>query len=194
MIAFALRFPASEMAAWAKTYRAEMPEAERVLIAEVAPEARGRGWLTKDEFLSICRWKSPRSQTRCRCNDEAFIRAATTIALVTDNERLRIEVLRLLDGVEWPTASAILHLVHVGRYPLLDRRALWSAGLDAEPRHDFPLWWAYTDFCRQLADESGETMRDVDRALYQFSVKRQAGWGRGTGSHGQAAHGDRARE
>lgn len=34
----------------------------------------------------------------------------TRVALSTPSERLRIEVLTLLDGVGWPTASVLLHL------------------------------------------------------------------------------------
>jgi hypothetical protein len=174
MIAFALRFPLSDIGVWAEQYRAAMKLEERVLISEVVPKARGRGRLTKAEFLAICYWKSPRSQARCRRNDEDFVRSVTATALSTDNERLRIEVLRLLDGVEWPTASAILHLVHPDRYPLLDVRALWSVCADACDRYDFTLWQAYTAFCREIADASGESMRDLDRALYQFSVAQSS--------------------
>ncbi len=37
-------------------------------------------------------------------------------------------VLRFLDGVEWPTASTILHFCGARPYPILDYRALWSLG------------------------------------------------------------------
>lgn len=189
MTNFQLRFAASEVHHWAEKYRAAMKAEERDLIDEVAPAAGARGWLTKGEFLAVCHWKSPRSQPRCQKNHEDFVRAVTATALSTENERLRIEVLRLLDGVEWPTASAILHLVHPDRYPLLDIRALWSVGANMHRPYDFELWRAYTGFCRTIADACGASMRDVDRALYQFSVENQpagAGSAAGLAENGKA--------
>lgn len=45
-------------------------------------------------------------------------------------ERARIESLTILDGVSWPTVSAILHLFHKDPNPILDYRALWSVGVE----------------------------------------------------------------
>jgi len=64
----------------------------------IAPAIRSRGFLMRDEFLALCRWKSPRAVTYAARNDEGYIRAVTGCALATENERLRIEVLTLLGG------------------------------------------------------------------------------------------------
>jgi hypothetical protein len=37
---------------------------------------------------------------------------------------MRTKVVTLLNGVRWPTASAILHFCHADPYPVLDVRAL----------------------------------------------------------------------
>jgi len=78
----------------------------------------------------------------------------------------------LLSGVGWPMASVILHWCHADPYPILDFRALWSLGLDPLPPYDFDLWRAYTGHCRGLA-AAGVTMRDLDRALWQYSKEKQ---------------------
>ena len=64
-------------------------------------------------------------------NSADYIKAVTQTALTTSNERLRIEVLLLLGGVRWPTASVLLYFGHAEPQPNLDVRALWSLGLEA---------------------------------------------------------------
>jgi hypothetical protein len=140
---------------------------------EVVPRARANGYLTKPDFLALCAWKSPRSRPRCEANDEAYVRAVTAVALSTPSERLRVEALTLLDGVHWPTASAILHFCHPEPYPVLDWRALWSLGVEGTVRYDFALWSEYTRCCRALARRCRVGMRDVDRALWQYSKENQ---------------------
>jgi hypothetical protein len=133
--------------------------------------------LTRDDFLALCRWKSPRAVPQASRNDAEFIRAITQTALATDSERLRIEVLTLLHGVGWPMASVILHFACDDNYPILDVRALWAAGVDnvAGVIYSFDLWQAYTLFCRQMAKEASVRMRVLDRAMWGFSPANSAG-------------------
>jgi len=168
---FHLRFDAGEIGDWASRYKYP---GESVIEDEIGAYAKKNGHLTKEYLLRICQWKSPRTHKRCLANDEDFIRAVTSTAFSTASERLRIEVLTLLAGVGWPTASVILHFCSNERYPILDFRALWSLGVEVPKAYDFEFWWAYTEFCRWLADEAGVTMRTLDRALWQFSKEKQA--------------------
>ena len=166
----ALRFPLSRLADWSGRYPAEA-DGE---VLRAASAARRRGHLTRREFLLLGDWKTPRSRPRRMRNDEGLVREATGVALAARHEELKIGVLRLLDGVDWPTASVILHLCDRGKYPILDVRALWSAGVDAPgPPYTFEGWLAYTLFTRRLAARSGLSMREIDRALWQFSKERQ---------------------
>ena len=97
------------------------------------------------------------------------------MALATSEERLRIGVLTLLEGVELPTASVLLHLAHPDPYPILDVRAIWSLGIDKQPSYyPFEFWMAYTEACRALAREAGVSMRTLDRALWQYSSEMQS--------------------
>ncbi len=168
---FKLRFPTDEIADWAAQYSYR---GEDRIVRRIAPAGRARGYLRRSEFLKLCKWKTPRSQSRCAENTAQTIREATTLALGTTDERLKIGILRLLTGVEWPTASVILHFCDQRPYPILDFRALWSLGYRKPPRYTFDFWWRYTLFTRQLAEASGHSMRDLDRALWQYSKKHQA--------------------
>ena len=169
---FKLRFPSDRIPYWASRY--SYPGESRI-VDELGPEARARGYLTRHEFLVLCRWKTPRSQPRCARNPATRIRDATMIALATEDERAKIGILRLLEGVEWPTASVILHFCDRRPYPILDYRALWSLGYRKPPTYTFDFWWAYTSFTRALARSTGYSMRDIDRALWQYSKENQKG-------------------
>lgn len=167
---FTLRIPENQLLAWAKRY-SYPGEAE--IEDGVAPAARARGYLTHDEFLRLCRWKTPRSQSRCAANDPSFVQEVTRVALSATHEELKIGVLLLLRGVSWPTASVILHFCDQGKYPILDYRALWTLSTAPPTQYTFPFWWAYTCFTRQLHERTGMSMRMVDRALWQYSKERQ---------------------
>lgn len=166
---FHLRFPLADVPHWAGRYNYP---GENTIAAELAP-ARDRGYLTHDELVALGRWKAARNTSRLAANDPAYVEAVTAVALSTANERLRIEILTLLRGVGWPMASVILHWRHRDPYPILDYRALWSLGIDSPPRYDFPLWRDYTHFCRELAGRAGVSLRDLDRALWQYSSENQ---------------------
>ena len=86
---------------------------------------RRRGYLTKSEFLTICRWKSPRSIRHAIKNSPARIKRQSAIALASRSERVRFEALTALDGVGAPTASAILTLTDPRRYGVIDIR-VWQ--------------------------------------------------------------------
>lgn len=168
---FKLRFDKKAIREWASRYSVDYDTEVETIIA---PQVKVRGYFLQDEFLYLCRWKTPRSQKRVASNPADYIEAVTHSALSTPNERLRVEVLLVLNGVRWPTASVILHFCHAEPYPILDYRALWSLGLDVKSvPYTFDFWWAYTSFCRKLAAEAGMSMREVDRALWQYSKENQ---------------------
>jgi hypothetical protein len=140
---------------------------------EIAPAVRARGHLAKAELVKLCRWKTPRTGPRVAQNAEGFVRAVTGTALSTANEQLRIEVLTLLRGVGWPTASVLLHFCHPDRYPILDYRALWSLSVEVPHQYDHGFWSSYSRYCRQLAELVRVSMRVLDRALWQYSSENQ---------------------
>jgi len=156
---------------WAQRFQQDALEVE--IEQEVAPRIRKQGYLAKPDFLLLARWKSPRSQKRCFANSEDYVREVTRVALSTSSEQLRIEVLTLLDGVGWPTASTILHFSHREPYPILDFRALWTLGYDEVPPYTYKFWLGYTTYTRTAAERYGLTMRELDKALWQFSKERQ---------------------
>lgn len=167
---FKLRFLEAEIGHWASRYSYK---GELAFEDETVPVVRARGYFTRDEFIELCKWKTPRTQPLVRKNAADVIEAVTRAALESRHEHVKIGVLRSLNGVSWPTASVVLHFCDQQPYPILDFRALWSLGYATPPRYTLDFWLAYTEFTRGLARRTGHSMRLIDRALWQYSNERQ---------------------
>ena len=131
------------------------------------------------DLCALCEWKSPRAAGRARRNTNAEVEEVTALALASRSERVRVEVLQVLHGVSWPTASVILHFYHKDTYPILDIRALWSMGIPQPSKYTFDFWWRYVDACRKVLGQARRrfpklTMRELDRALWQHSYEKQS--------------------
>lgn len=168
---FKLRFAESQLSRWATKY--DYTGSDDVPWS-IGRKARRRGYLLSCELRDIARWKSPRSSGHCSTNTDTFVREVTQTSFSTTDARLKVEVLRLLDGVGWPTASAILHYRDRERWPIIDFRAFWSLGVEMPPgKYDFAVWEAYTECTRTIANRQNIDMRSVDRALWSYSKANQ---------------------
>lgn len=166
-----LRFAESQIRMWADRFPPSVDDGR--LREEVRPVVLERGYLTKEEFLEICAWKSQRTKSRCARNDEFAVRTISRAALASDDETLKMDLLRTLAGVEWPTASTLLHFCDERPYPILDYRALWSLGVRKPPSYTMAFWLDYLSFTRELSQRSGVDIATLDRALWQYSKARQ---------------------
>jgi len=174
---FQLQFASSQISRLATDYRYGTPvqaRLERRIIEKIAPAAKARGCFTRDEFILMCRWKTRgRSAPLVESNPSADIEEATRIALSATTEVVRIGVLRALSGIDWPSASVFLHFGHVEPYPILDFRTLEALGIARDSVHyTFGLWSEYVAYCRRLATQAGVSMRELDRAMWQWSNER----------------------
>ena len=169
---YALRLKPDQILQYAANYNYSKNEVD---LTEFRQEILARGNLTKNDLQRVAKWKAPRSAGHVRKNSEEYVKAVTSLAFQTDDERLRIESLTLLDGVGWPSASVILHFYHSDRYPILDFRALWSLSLEVPHQYSFDFWWDYTVICRSLTIEHQIDMRTLDKALWQYSKEHQHG-------------------
>lgn len=159
-----LRFDLSEISHWASRYPSDADHE----VEALSPGIKQRGYFIKDELLVFCSWNIPNSSFQVATNSADYIEAVTHTALSTSSERLRIDVLRSLKGVDWPNASVLLHFGHRETYPVFDYRSLWSVMITPIPSEIFDFWWSYTCFCRDLADQAAVSMRTLDRALRQY--------------------------
>ena len=167
-----LRFPESKIGYWANLYTERQREKDRIKeqeLIDLKTPVQSRGCLTKEELYEIARWKSTRRADLTLENTDAFIKEITQTAFSAADEWTKLLTLTQLRGIGEPTASAILHLLDKGQYPLLDIHALWSVGLAWTARTSYPFWLEYIEFCRDIANRNNVSMRELDRALWKYS-------------------------
>ena len=125
-------------------------------------------------FLQIAGWKTPRQRKNYERNSSSIVLEVTGISFETRrNERLRIEILTLLEGVNYPVASTLLHFAFPGHYPILDFRAIWSLGIERPMSYSFDFWWSFVKTMRKESARLGISIRDLDKALWAFSKENQ---------------------
>jgi hypothetical protein len=165
---FRLQFPAEEIESLAGRFPAS--DDRRLLVVGAA--VRARGHYTREEFIEVCAWKTPRSRPRVAANPEAAVADVTGRALAASDEAARFATLLELEGVGAPTASTLLYTAFPDDYPILDVRALESLGVKSRSTYPVSFWLAYLDVCRALARRHGVSLRTLDKALWQHSKER----------------------
>jgi hypothetical protein len=107
-------------------------------------------------------------------NSAEEVEAATRVALTeATTEPARMKALRSLRGVDWPTASVLLHLASPERQPILDVRALHALGVRPAPAYSFHFWNAYRTAWPALRERAGVDGRTLDRGLWQWSKEQE---------------------
>jgi len=131
-----------------------------------------RGDYSRVNLEVIFRWKTRgRGISRLSRNSDTEILDALRLAVGAQTERAAIAVLCGLDGVEVPVASAILTAVDPERYTIIDFRALESLGVKSS-WHTVDSYLAYLEQCRELARQNMVSLRELDRALWQWSKEQ----------------------
>jgi hypothetical protein len=128
----------------------------------------------RSNIETIFEWKTKgRGRSRLRNNSDEEIAEALGLAAHAKTERAAIAVLLGLQGVHVPVASAILTAIDPERYTVIDFRALEALGSNSKDR-SVNFYLEYLDACRKLAKRRNVTLRDLDRALWQWSSEQEA--------------------
>jgi len=141
-----------------------------------------RGYFTKEEFLKIGMWKSPRPKNWYLANSEKEIIKISQKVFSTDYEKRRIELLTKLKGVSVPTASAILMLTDPKNYGVIDIRVwqvLYTYGsVKVKPtgkNFSFNNWYNYLKQIRYFAKIFSVKARDIERTIFYYHFEIQEG-------------------
>jgi hypothetical protein len=138
--------------------------------------AREGGHFTRDDFLTVCAWKTGRSKSKVEANDDTTVHQATARALAEHDERDRMEALLELNGVGIPTASALLCCAHPDEYPILDVNALKALGYESRrTTYTVTFWLRYLEACRRFAAACQVDLRTLDKALWQYTHEQEQG-------------------
>jgi hypothetical protein len=164
---FCLQFPPEKIPEYAKKYEFGDDEA-----ALEAGRKISNGDYSLTNLRAIYDWKTAgRGRGRITANRQAEISEILKFAASAKSERAAISVLCGLKGVAVPVASAILTAINPERYTIIDFRALEALGTDSTNRSvDYYLQYVAT--CRKLANEHRTTLRELDRALWQWSKEK----------------------
>ena len=141
-----------------------------------------RGWLTREDLVKVCYWKSPRAIHYINANTPAFIKKITAEALGSRNEAHIISTLIQLKGVSIPMASALLTLVNPKRYGVMDIR-VWQLLYQLKEVHTNPgasgfsinEWLQLLQILRNYAKKFKVSARDVERTLFLVHKQYQQG-------------------
>ncbi len=174
---------------WSERYLRELPASlraeEEELLSSVGPAVRQRGHYTVPELERVNRWKLPTQRNRSRLakNSAADVEAITRRAIAAP-EHLQLYVLQLLHGVSDAVASALLVFPFPDRHTVIDFRVARALEtLEAEGQLPDQLLWrrpppksgswlppypVYLDACLRLAAHLNVSLRDLDRALWQW--------------------------
>lgn len=146
--------------------------AERVVEEEIErsmPAARQRGFLTKDLFVLVSRWKSKRNTPHYERNTAGNVEATSRVAFEAATEAEAIGSLTRLHGVQLRTATALLHWMRPDEFPILDFRVVGALGDADPPRFESTAYYSgVATRVRALGTKHAITLRTLDRALWAW--------------------------
>jgi hypothetical protein len=131
--------------------------------------------MKKNEFMSICLWKSPRPKKRYKSNLDAEIESITKTAFKESDEKKKMLLLKKLNGIGIPTASSILTVVFPEKYGIIDIRcldALQIIGKNIKKTISVNNWIKYTNIIRTIAEDNKLTPRNIDQALFAIHKEK----------------------
>jgi hypothetical protein len=135
--------------------------------------ARKQGFLSKELFVRVARWKSVRQTPNYESNSAEMIREQSAVAFQANDDGSALGALMQLRGVALRTASAILHWMRPDRFPILDVRVVSSLGLREPASYENVNFYVrIAAQVRELARECNLDLRTVDRALWAWDKLR----------------------
>ncbi len=136
-------------------------------------EARKRGYLSKDLFVRVGRWKSVRQTPNYESNLEESVRAASADAFAAADDVTALAAMTRLRGVALRTASAILQWMRPTQFPILDVRVVSALGWPEPASWEDPSFYArVSERVRELARDCAIDLRTIDRALWAWDKLR----------------------
>jgi hypothetical protein len=153
-----------------------------VILMKKFRSVKKNGFLTKEELIQVCYWKSPRAIKYIKSNRADTIKKITTTALSSRNEAQKITELVKLKGVSIPMASSILTLINPKQYGVMDIRVwqlLYQTGIATTNSKGTAFkieeWLLFLNTLRHFAKTMNVTARDVERTLFLIHKEYQEG-------------------
>ena len=164
-----------------KTARCEeYPKIQKLII--LMQNAKKRGYLNKDEFIKICKEKTPRPEKHYKANPPEAIKEISKRVFESQDDLLRMNLLLDLKGVGIAVGSWMLMMIDPQNYGTIDIRA-WQVLVyfnEVSTKSNgknlgINDWHLYNLKLRAFANELKLSARDIERTLYDFHPKIQTG-------------------
>ena len=156
---------------------------ESRMLAEFPETFQEAGCIPERHYLKVLtNWKGPglwddlaqentREELR-NITSEAYGLASDETTLEPDIVREQLKILSELDGISAPMGSVLLTFWHPEFYTVMDQRAVasliaatfWNGKREANI-YEYPQ---YLTRCHVISEETGLSLRDIDRALWQM--------------------------
>jgi len=146
---------------------------DEIIEKEIKKWLRSHRFLDRERFIKVGLWKSKRPKKKYKSNGDLVVREITRFSFTTRSEEARIKSLMVLNGVSYPFASVILHFAFPNRYPIMDFRTIWSLGWQQPKYYTFDFWQKYCKKIREISKKTGEGIRTIDKALWEYSKEHQ---------------------
>jgi hypothetical protein len=179
MFDFQLRYSPSTIPELAGRYMATPYKNVTLADTDRLMEEAGRrlvnGPFRLADVEEIVKWKSPRRMDRFRLNSPDEVETAIRQAIEatdTGDVRRAVRALTKLKGVGVKMASAILTAMFPMLYTVCDFRASEAVGQD--DRSSLRYYVEYLAACRSMAVKYGVSLRDFDRANWQWSKEHKS--------------------
>ena len=180
---YRMQFPFTtreEILYWSRCYiegQSEKRQRQEQAVIDIKDNVEGRrtpetpeGYLSQSELRQMAKWKHRFTPSKIDENRHGLIERITGETFGLDDDWEKLEKLTEIYGVAESVASVILHLYDAKKYPILDKNALCSIGINyREVNYDEPFWREYVTLCRAKAQRYTVLMRTLDRALWKYS-------------------------
>lgn len=154
----------------------EEKEKEQELLGSIKKLGSPLQYIGKDILLKIADWKAPRIKGYIEKNNPktnpSYVEEVTRVSFSASNEKLKLEILTLLEGVNIRMATAILQFCFPEEYVVMDWHAwnsLKAAGkIKGEIEDTYECYKQYNDLCHEISKQFGVPSRVLDKALWQW--------------------------
>lgn len=146
-------------------------EEYRNLVNIASREIGQIGTLSKETFIRILNWKSPRVKGIVRLTQ--FINYEEGISRAHQaEENQKLPILIELRGIAGPVGSTILHFMYPDSFPIIDVRTtqvLYDFGYISKCSSDQKYYLTFKVAIHKIAhDCPGFSLREIDRALFAY--------------------------
>ncbi len=128
--------------------------------------------ISKEIFIKILKWKSPRLMGIVKLNRFERDYAPILKSCLNDySSANQLNSLEALYGIGIPTASTILHFMHPDKFPIMDIRTAETMkhfGLLESESISKMSYWKYNNIISKLKGTSNKSLRIIDRALFAY--------------------------